>query len=250
MRRYLVASTLLAVFIIATMLVAPVAAAAADPVVTITVVGPDGKAVSGAKVTLYDTAGNKYENTTDINGVTEITVPANGTYLVVVKSEYYILDTVDVAGDTSKTVNASVLHYANITSTPLSVDVKVLLLAFNYTKLTLTTNVTVYAPSDINVTYPSEITQFPYKYTFDKIKYDGVETNETTVTVDMARDYVITGYYTKTFYMALEYWMVIVLVIVIIAALAIAWSAGAKTAKAMIEEWRNKSRKYVKKKEE
>jgi len=248
MRRYLIASTVLAVFII--MLVAPVAAASVDPVVTITVVGPDGKTVSGAKVTLYDTAGNKYENTTDINGVTEITVPANGTYLIVVKSEYYILDTVDVAGDTSKTVNASALHYANITSTPLSVDAKVLLLAFNYTKLTLTTNVTVYAPSDINVTYPSEITKFPYKYTFDKIKYDGVETNETTITVDMARDYVITGYYTKTFYMALEYWMVILLVIVIIAALAIAWSAGAKTAKAMIEEWRNKSRKFVRKKEE
>ena len=72
------------------MLVAPVAAASADPVVTITVVGPDGKTVSGAKVTLYDSAGNKYENTTDINGVTKISVPSNATYMVVVKSSYYV----------------------------------------------------------------------------------------------------------------------------------------------------------------
>jgi len=249
MRRYLVASTVLAVFIIAVMLVAPVVAATStDPVVTITVVGPDGKAVTGAKVTLYDATGKKYENTTNINGVTEITVSANGTYLVVVKDEYYILDTVDVSGDTSYTVNATGMHHVNITSTPLSVDTKVLLLAFDDVTLTIATNVTIYAPSDVNVTYPGEITQFPYKYTFDKIKYDGVETNKTTVTVDMARDYVITGYYTKTFYMALEYWMVIVLIIVIVVALAIAWSAGARTARAIIEEWRAKNRKYVKKK--
>jgi len=246
MRRYLVASIIL-VLLMAVAFTAP-ATAAASNVVTITVVGPDGKTVSGAKVVLYDTAGNSYENTTDINGVAEISVPANGTYLVVVKASYYIIDTVDVAGDTSKTVNASAMYHVNITSTPLSVDAEVMLLSFNYTKLTLTTNVTVYAPSDINISFPSEITKFPYKYTFDKIKYDGVETNETTVTLDMARDYTVTAYYTKTFYMTMEYWMVILLVIIIIAALAIAWSAGARTAKSMVEEWRERNRKFVKKK--
>jgi len=248
MRMHILAAPLIAVLMAVLMLVTPVAVAAADPVVTITVIGPDGKVVSGAKVTLYDTAGNKYENTTDINGVTEIAVPANGTYLVVVKSEYYILDTVDVSGDVSKTVNASAMYHVNISSTPLSVDAKVMLTAFTYVKVTTTTNITVYAPSSINITFPKEIVKFPYKYTFDKIKYDGVETNETSIVIDMARDYTVTAYYTKTFYMALEYWMVIILVIVIIAALAIAWSAGAKTARAMVEEWRNKSRKFVKKK--
>jgi len=240
----------LALFVVVLMLVAPAAATSADPVVTITVVGPDGKTVSGAKVTLYDTAGNKYENTTDINGVTKITVPANGTYLVVVKSEYFILDTVDVAGDTSKTVNASAMHKANVTSTPLSVDAKVELSAFPYVNITTTTNVTVYAPSTITVTFPEEITKFPYKYTFDKLKYDGVEKTTNSVSIDMARDYTVTAYYTKTFYMALEYWMVIILAIIIVVALAVAWSAGARTAKSAIEEWRNKSRRFVKKKNE
>jgi len=248
MRRYVLVTPLIVLMLVLVLATPVTVASNVDPVVTITVVGPDGETLSGAKVTLYDTAGNKYENTTDINGVTEITVPANGTYLVVVKSSYYILDTVDVAGDVSKTVNASAMNHVNISSTPLSVDAEVMLTAFTYVTVTTTTNVTVYAPSTLNITFPEEIVQFPYKYTFDKIKYDGVETNETTITIDMARDYTVTAYYTKTFYMALEYWMVIILVIVIIAALAIAWSAGARTAKAMIEEWRNKNRKYVKKK--
>ncbi|RLF63146.1 MAG: hypothetical protein DRN30_06980 [Thermoplasmata archaeon] len=248
MRRYSPVLLSIAVLTVVLLFASPAVAAASDPVVTITVVGPDGKAVTGAKVTLYDTAGNKYENTTDINGVTKITVPSNATYLLVVKSEYYVLDTVTVSGDTEKTVNASAMHHVNITSTPLSVDTTVMLLAFNYVKLTVTTNVTVYAPSDLNITFPSEIVSFPYKYTFDKIKYDGVETNETTVTIDMARDYTVTGCYTKTFYMTLEYWMVIALVVIVIAALAIAWSAGARTARAAIAEWRARSRRFVKKK--
>ena len=245
MNRY-VLSILVALLVIISAM--PMATASSDMTVTITVVGPDGKNVTGAKVTLYDTAGNKYENTTDINGVTEISVPANGTYLVVVKTSYYIIDTVDVAGDTSKTVNASAMYHVNISSTPLSVDAKVMLTDFTYVTVTMTTNITVYAPSSLNITFPEEIVKLPYKYAFDKIKYDGVETNKTSIVIDMARDYTVTAYYTKTFYMTMEYWVLIILIIVIIAALAIAWSAGARTARAMIEEWRNKNRKYVRKK--
>ena len=248
MKRILVVpTTLMALLLVTVMLVAPVAAAA-NPVVTVTVIGADGEPLVGAKVTLYDVDGDKYEDTTDENGTAQVTVPANGTYLVVVKGEYYVLDTVDVAGDTNVTVNASAMHFANLTSTPLAVDAKVLLLAFDDVELTMTTNVTVYAPSSINASFPSEIVKFPYKYVFNHVKYDTKETNETTVTLDMTEDYEVTAYYTKTFYMALEYWLVILLVIIIIAALVIAWSAGAKTAKAMVDEWKQKNRKYVKKK--
>ena len=252
MRRYALVPALALVLALLVMVSVPHVACAsgADPTVTITVIGKDGKAITGAKVILYDSAGNKYENTTDINGVTKITVPSNATYLAVVKTEYYILDTITVSGDTSYTINASAMHFVNITSTPLSVDVDVMLVAFNYTKIPMTCNVTVYAPSDLNVTFPSEIVKFPYKYVFDKVKYDGVEKNETTVSIDMARDYTITAYYTKTFYMTLEYWVIVVLVIVIIAAIAIAWSAGAKTSKAMIEKWRERNRRFVRRKEE
>jgi len=222
---------------------------AADPTVTVTVVGPNGETVSGAKVILYDTAGESYENTTDVNGVATITVPANGTYLVLVKSEYYILDTVNVEGDVSKTVNASAMHHVNVTSYPLAVDAELLLLAFNYTGVTVTTNMTVYAPSDLNISYPAEIVKFPYKYVFEKVKYDGAETNASTVTVDMTKDYVVTGVYTKTFYMTLEYWALIVLVLIIVIALVVAFTAGGKTAKTAIEDWKERKRKFIKRKE-
>jgi len=46
----------------------------------------------------------------------------------------------------------------------------------------------------------------------------------------------------------LEYWMVGVLALIVIIALVVAWTAGARTAKTMIEEWRAGSRKFVKKK--
>lgn len=247
MRRYLLA-TLVIALAVAVMTLTPVVASAADPTLTVTVIGADNKPLADAKVTVYDVSGNKYTNTTDANGVASVTVPANGTYLVVVNSKYYILATVDVAGDTSATINASTMHHANISSTPTSVEATVVLLDFNSTKLKLNTNVTVYAPSSINVTYPKEVVKFPFKYVFDKVTYGSTETNSTTVTIDMATDYDVVAHYTKTFFLALSYWAVIALVVIVIAALAIAWVAGSKTAKAMIAEWRERNRKFVKKK--
>ncbi|RLG50055.1 MAG: hypothetical protein DRN90_00330, partial [Thermoproteota archaeon] len=201
----------------------------------------------GAKVIVYDTDGKSYENTTDINGVAKIDVPANGSYLIVIKDEYYILTTVTVAGDTTITVNASAMHYANITSTPINVDAKVKLSTFNYT-ITITTNVTVYASASLNITYPEEVSKFPFKYVLENITYDGVETNETTITLDMARDYSVNANYSRTFYMTLECWMVAAIVVVIVVALLVAWKAGSKTAKAMIQQWKSVNRKFVKKK--
>jgi len=244
MRRYaLIPLAILAVILV----LAPVAMASSDPTVNITVIGADGQPLASAKVTLYDEGGNKYEGTTDENGTVSITVPTNATYLAVVKSGYYILDTITVEGDVNVTIDASGMYYANLTSTPKAVDVEVYLTAFDDVKLKLTTNVTVYAPSDMNVTYPEEITEFPYKYVLEKIEYDGMETNETTVTLDMTEDYVVTAQYTKTFFITLEYWIIIILVLIVIAAIAIAWSAGARTAKAMISEWRER-RRFVRRK--
>jgi len=246
-------SALVAVSLVALLLcvlaVAPVSVAASiDPTVNLTVIGSDGQPLENVDVTLYDESGNTYDGTTDENGTVSIEVPRNATYLVLVDSEYYILDTVTVAGDTNATVDASGMYSATIKSIPKSVDVTLLLLAFEDLELTMTANFTVYAPSDLNVTFPLEIEEFPYKYVFDYVKYDTVESEDNTITLDMNEDYVVTAYYAKTFYMALEYWLLIALVVVIIIALAVAWSAGAKTARAMINEWRNKNRKFVHKK--
>lgn len=247
MKRCLVLVLLLPLLLNA--LVMPLVVKAEDPTITITVIGYDGEPLANAKVTVYDEAGNTYEGTTDENGTATITVPANASYLIVVKSEYYILDTVTVSGDTNVTIDASKMYYAVLKSTPKSVDVKVVLLAFKDVSLTLSTNVTVYAPSSINVTYPKEIVEVPYKYVLEKIEYDGKETNQTTVTLDMTETYVVTGTYVKTFYLTLEYWLVILLVAVLVVALIVAgFAAGARTATAMVVEWKEKNRKYVRRK--
>jgi len=216
---------------------------AQNPVVTITVYDPDNEPLANAKVVLYDMVGHSYENTTDENGVTMIEVPENETYLIVVKSNIYILSTVDVSGNTSVTVNASALHSAEVCSTPISVEADLVLQAFDYVSIPVNTNITVYAPSDLNITYPGEIYEFPYKYTFDKIVYDSEETNETSVVVDMVADYTVTAQYIKSFYITLEYWVAAILVVIIIVAITIAFFAAPKTARAVIE---GKARRFVK----
>jgi len=223
----------------------PVAAASADPTVTLKVIGADGGDLANAKVILYDNEGHTYEGTTNATGYVEIPVLENGTYLIVVDTKYVILDTVDVEGDTSKTVNASAMHYANVSSTPLVVDVDVMLLAFENISVSRATNFTVYAPSSLNLTFPKEIYQFPWKYEFSKLTYDSTEVNATEVTLDMAADYVIKAEYTKTFGFVLEYWMLLVLIAVVVIAIAVAVIAASRHTVMAIRE---KSRKFVERK--
>lgn len=254
MKRYILAP-IIALFIAAIILVNPsVTAAATQYSVAITVVGTSGSPIPNASVILYDTSGMQYTGTTDSNGVATIAVPATGTYLIEVNAgNYIILDTVNVASNTSYTVDATKMKYANITSTPIAVNASVVLGAFNTVQLTQTTNITVYAPSNISITFPSEIPQTPFKYTFSKVVYNGIESNQTTVSIDMTSNYAVTAYYTRTFYLPLgsmNYWMVAILIIIIVAAIAIAWSSGARTAKTMIDQWMEENRRFVRRKEE
>jgi len=217
--------------------------------VTITVIGDDGRPLENAQVTLYDSLGNAYTNKTNETGVAVITVPSNATYLVVVKGEYYILDTVTVSGDTSYEVNASAMYYANITSEPIAADVILGLTSFEYVNITVTTNVKVYAPSEINVTFPTEIKKFPWRYVLENITYDNtVVENKSYVVLDMAKDYDVKANYKQEFYLKLESWMLYLLAGLLVLAIVIAFFAGTRTAKAVIEEWRVKNSKFVRRK--
>lgn len=215
--------------------------------VTITAIGADGRVLKNAKVTLYDSQGNEYSNTTNETGVTVIEVPINS-YLVVVKSEYYILDVINVSGNMSYTVDASAMYYANITAEPISVDATVALVEFEGVNLTLTTNVKVFAPSSINVSFPHKVVKFPWRYVLQNITFDNtIVENKNYVVLDMASDYVVKAKYSQEFYFMLEWWMVGLLVLIFIIAIAVAWSAGARTARALIEEYRANGR-FVRKK--
>jgi len=236
---------LLAILMVA-MLMIPVASAETYTV-TVTVVGPDKNRVAGATVTLIDSAGNKYSNTTDSSGVTKISVPA-GTYLVVVKApSYYILSSVTVSASSSVTVDASSMHKAVISSVPISVDVSVNLTNVKIAT-SISTNATVYAPSTVGVVFPSEVAKFPFRYVFVNATYDSASTNKTSISLDMAKDYTVVAYYSQQFYIALPSWLIIVLIVVIILGIVVAFRAGTKTAKSMIEEYVVSSRRFVKKK--
>ncbi len=243
MRTAVVAVLLLALLVA---MAAPTLAASVD--VTIRAIGPDNTALANAKVVLYDIQGNAYEGTTNSTGYVTITVPAPDVYLVVVEGgKFYILDTVNTSATTLYTVNATLMHHANLSSTPTVVDVKVALAGFGY-NVSLTTNTTVYAASDLEVFYPAEVVKFPYKYTFEKIKYDNTETTNTSVTLVMTADYDVVAYYTKQFYLTLELWVAIILVACIVIAILAAMAAGARAAKSVLHEYSEKKRKFVRRK--
>jgi len=230
--------------------------ASANPayIVTLRVIGADGNPLVSANVEVFYQGGSKVvSGTTNTTGYLTFEVLNNGTYLVVVSKSYYVLDYFTVSGsDVTKTINLTTGYYKfNMSSTPITVP-------FNISLTTVSgviyqnanTNVTVFVPSgeNVNIAFPKEVKQTIYKYTFEKLKYDYTETTDNTVTLTASADKVITAYYTKTFAITLEYWVVALLVVIIIVALFVAWRAGAKTAKEMIEERREKSRKFVKRK--
>jgi len=248
--KYGIVATLIMILAIGSLIVAPMLQAEeANFNVTVTVIGDDGRPLENAQVTLYDSLGNAYTNETNETGVTVITVPSNATYLVVVKGEYYILDTVAVSGNTSYEVNASAMYYANITSEPVSADVILGLTSFEYVNITVTTNVKVYAPSEINVTFPTEIKKFPWRYVLENITYDNtVVENKSYIVLDMAKDYDVKANYRQEFYLKLESWMLYLLVGLLVLAIVVAFFAGTRTARAVVEEWRAKNSKFVRRK--
>jgi len=240
-------ATLLALSVVlATMLVPIVVpvALAQGVTVTVTVVGADGSRVAGATVTLIDASGNKYSNATDSNGVAIVNVPG-GVYLIVISApSYYILSSVNTSAATSVTVDASAMKLVNVSSVPASVDFTIGLSAVGI-NATLSTNTTVYAPSTVVISFPSEVVKFPYRYTFDHLVYDSTETNETSVTLDMSSSHSVTAYYAQSFFVPLPTWAVVALIVLVVIAIFAAFRSASATAKHIIA---SQARRFVKKK--
>jgi len=247
---------ILAVAVLSALLLLMSVCAAASPAykVTLRVIDPDNNPLASATVEVFYETGSKVaEGTTNSTGYFEFEVLSNGTYVVVVSKEFYAVDSFDVAGaDVTKTMNLSTGYYkADIGSTPITVTFNISLTDVPDVVYQPSTNVTFYIPAgeSIELEFPKEKTEYyVYKYVLDKIKYDYSETTENTITLTMNTDKQVTAYYTKTFAITLEYWVVALLVVVIVVALFIAWRAGAAAAREMIEEYREKSRKFVRRK--
>jgi len=238
---------LLATFLVLVLAVMPLANAATYNI-EIDVIGPDNKALGNVDVVLYATTGTSYTNKTNTAGKANFTQTSAGDYLVVVKSTYYIIKKISVSADAKFIVNASEMKYANFTSVPITVDFNLTANGFSKVVLKPSTNKTVYSSEILNATFPKEISKFPYKYVYNYTKYDATTTNKTEISLDMTKNYVVTANYVRQFFFVLEYWMVAAIVIVIVLAIAVAWYASSRTAKAMIENYRASTRKFVKRK--
>ena len=222
--------------------------------VTLRVIDENNNPLESATVEVFYQSGSRVvSGATNTTGYFTFEILSNGTYVVVVSKKYYIMDYFTVAGaDVSKTLNLTSGYYKlNVTSTPITVAFNISLTAASGVIYeNANTNVTVFIPAgeNVRVAFPKEVQQTIYKYTFDKLKYDYTETTNNYVTLTMSTNRAVIAYYTKTFAITLEYWVVALLVVIIVIALFVAWRAGAKTAKEMIEEYREKTRKFVKRK--
>jgi len=243
------AYVVLASLLILALVVVPIALAR-DPVVSLTVVAPDGSALANATVKLIDTSGREYSNTTDTAGEASITVPATGLYYVVAYGQgYYVLSVVNVTGDISATIDASTMPALNVQSTEASVEFSIARSEISTLALKFATNTTIYTDSGKTVTleFPLEVLKFPYKYTFQKIVYDTTETTNNTVTLTPTANITITAYYAKTYYFVLPTWALIALGVTVFVAIGVVMFAT-KAMKHVIASIRDDVMQFVKRK--
>jgi hypothetical protein len=241
---------LVAIVAVLALVVAPGVALAQDPVVSLTVIAPDGSALANVTVKLIDASGREYSNTTDTAGEVNIAVPAAGLYYVLVYGHgYYILSVLSVTGDISATIDASVMSALSVQSADVSVEFSIARSEISTLALKFSTNATIYTDSgkDVTLEFPKEVLEFPYKYTLQKIVYETTETTSNTVSLAPTANTTMTAYYSKTLYFVLPTWALIALGVTVVVAVGVVWFAT-KTVKHVVASIRDNAMSFVKRK--
>jgi hypothetical protein len=213
-------------FVVLALLMMPLAGLAATTyTTTIQVVGPTGSAVASAPVYVYALNGTQIASgTTNSTGYASFAL-ANGTYLVFVKGKQYFFELIKVAGTTHAVINATKMHYANITSVPASTSFT---LVPDGTKvsLSLSTNATVYGDNNATVTFPSSFVSFPYIYKLSSVKNATTTVNTGSIFANMTgANQVITATYTSSMAFTSPLFLGIIAFVILII-IAGAWYAG------------------------
>ena len=213
-------------FIALALLMMPwVAAAATTYTTTIEVVGPTGAAVTSAPVYVYALNGTQVASgTTNSTGYASFAL-ANGTYLVFVKSKEYFFELIKVHVTTHAVINATKMHYANITSVPASTSFT---LVPDNTKvsISLSTNATVYGDKNATITFPSSFIAFPYIYKLSSVKNATTTLSTGTIFANMTgANQVITATYTSSLAFTSPLFLGIIAVVILIIIVG-AWYAG------------------------
>jgi len=217
----------LAVFVaLAMLLFVPFAGATTTYTTTIQVVNPSNQAVASAPVYVYYLNGTEVTSgTTNSTGYVQFSL-ANGTYLVFVKgSHQYYFALVKVAGTTKAVINATKMHYVNVTSVPVTTSFT---LKPDNTEVTisLNTNTTVFGDKNATIVFPSSFVSFPYEYKLSSVKNATTTVSTGTIFANMTgANQVVTATYTGSIAFTSPMFLAIIGVIVIII-IAGAWYAG------------------------
>ena len=217
----------LAVFMtLAMLLFVPLAGATTTYTTTIQVVNPSNQAVSSASVYVYFLNGTQVTSgTTNSTGYVQFSL-ANGTYLVFVKdTHYYYFALVKVAGTTKAVINATKMHYVNITSVPVTTSFTLKPDHTNAT-ISLNTNATVFGDKNVTIVFPSSFVSFPYEYKLSSVKNATTTVSTGTIFANMTgANQVVTATYTGSIAFTSPMFLAIIGVIVIVI-IAGAWYAG------------------------
>ena len=217
----------LAVFMaLAMLLFVPFAGATTTYTTTIQVVNPSNQAVSSASVYVYFLNGTQVTSgTTNSTGYVQFSL-ANGTYLVFVKgSQEYYFALVKVAGTTKAVINATKMHYVNITSVPVTTSFTLKPDNTN-ASISLNTNATVFGDKNATIVFPSSFVSFPYEYKLSSVKNATTTVSTGTIFANMTgANQVVTATYTGSIAFTSPMFLAIIGVIVIVI-IAGAWYAG------------------------
>jgi hypothetical protein len=217
----------LAVFMaLAMLLFVPFAGATTTYTTTVQVVGPTGTPVTSASVYIYALNGTQVASgTTNGTGYAQFALPS-GTYLVFVKGSHeYYFELVKVAGSTKAVINATKMHYVNISSVPVSTSFTLEPDGTN-ASITLNTNATVFGDYNATIVFPATFFGFPYEYKLSSVKNATTTVSTGTIFADLTgANQVVTATYTSTLAFTNPYFLAIIGVIVIVI-IAGAWYAG------------------------
>lgn len=209
----------------------------------------DNKPLEGVKVKVYK--GNEIvaEGETNASGVVDFANITEGIYtvLVIVNESHYIIGVIN-ASTGYVVINASDMPHLTFYSTPLKVDFNITVTETN-TTLGFTTNTTVvYVKSAVNITFPLVVKKFPYKYTFKKIVYDGTETTDPYLYLEVPSTMNVTAYYERGWWITITTTQAIVILLAVVTLILILLAVMRAGAKVIAERtrkyWTTTTKKY------
>ena len=220
-----VLGTLTVFMALAMLLFVPLAGATTTYTTTIQVVNSHNQPVASASIYVYYLNGTLITSgTTTTAGYAQFSL-ANGTYLVFVEgSQVYYFALIKVAGTTTAVINATKMHYVNITSVPVTASFT---LRPDHTNVTisLNTNATVYGDKNATIVFPTSFFSFPYEYKLSSVKNATFTTSTGTIFANLSANQIVTATYTQSVAFTNPIFLAIIGFIVLLI-IAGAWYAG------------------------